>query len=188
VGSYWKLLSDVEKVFNIIFTRHPAPFRVLEDAEGMPSPDEVLQMIACGGENLGCRVDGGEMVPEAQRRMEIVDWFFRVVSDAGGWGHLVECCREFRNFLPEEWNTVCLHVRYVRPGGTFHSGDGGALARVARVLGVSVDTVLRRRLEVPRQLARLALLDHPEGAKNLLRIVPGTKGAKDSRIEQRLLF
>ena len=169
--TYWTLRDRLVEVLELLLCHHPAPFRVLGDPEWELTVDEVIPMLdydAHPRADSGVRVDGGEAVPEAQRICERVDQVGEVIRRVGGWPHVVWCVRDYRESCKEEWNLLVVYQRMMpRPGREMRMGDGGRLAKVAERLGISPDTVLRRRETIVMELAGGILAETPDGCLRL---------------------
>lgn len=169
--TYWSLMDRLVDLLELVLRYHPAPLRVLLDPDFIPSPEEVGPLLSAANprEDLGVRVDGGDAVYEAERRLVRFEGVEETILRAGGWPHIAAAIRLYRDFAPTEWALLADYVRYgIRPGGAVRNGDGGRLARVAALHGVSPETVTERRRRIPVEIARGILSEAPEGGFQLV--------------------
>lgn len=74
-----------------------------------------------------------------------------------GWSALQAAGRECKKLFPRDFEAYRLHVTYIA-GDQWRSGDESTLERIARECGLDARTVRRRRHEVPRRIARAAIM------------------------------
>lgn len=167
--SYWSLLDCLVRCLNLVLRYHPAGLRVLLGQAKPPDMEEICRMLESSStrEELGVRVNSGARIPFAERCLEVEELFCATIEKSGGWKHIAACFREFQEQCPQDWDLFRDHVMWVRPGGIFRLGTG-MLARLAEKHGVSEDTIQRRRHEVVEQVARLILMETPEGGIRLI--------------------
>jgi hypothetical protein len=163
--TYWNLMDDLVDLLELYLRYHPAPLRVLTDPAYEPTAEEIDPMLSAlhPRGDPGVRIDGGESVPEAERRCVRFDEIERTILSAGGWPHIAKTVSDYRDNCPREWKLLGAHVRWIRPGGVFRNGDGGRLSGIAERLGLNQETVIRRRREIVQEMARNCLMESKDG-------------------------
>lgn len=88
-----------------------------------------------------------------------VDLIVRLTApiERATWPAIQAAGREVKALFPADWEAYRLHVTYIDDPVQWRASDESTLARIAARLGVSVQTVSRRREEVPLRIARAAL-------------------------------
>lgn len=88
-----------------------------------------------------------------------VDLIVRLTApiERATWPAIQAAGREVKTLFPADWEAYRLHVTYIDDPVQWRASDESTLARIAARLGISVQTVSRRREEVPLRIARAAL-------------------------------
>lgn len=88
-----------------------------------------------------------------------VDLIVRLTApiERATWPAIQAAGREVKTLFPADWEAYRLHVTYIDDPVQWRASDESTLARIAARLGMSVQTVSRRREEVPLRIARAAL-------------------------------
>lgn len=123
----------------------PPPCRdeLVAAATWRPSGDQPHVSGPQGGDPLTGKVD---LIVRLTAPLERATW--PAIQSAG---------KEVKALFPADWEAYRLHVTYIDDPVQWRASDESTLARIAARLGVSVQTVSRRREEVPLRIARAAL-------------------------------
>ena len=123
----------------------PPPCRdeLVAAATWRPSGDQPHVSGSQDGDPLTAKVD---LIVRLTAPIERVTW--PAIQAAG---------REVKTLFPADWEAYRLHVTYIDDPVQWRASDESTLARIAARLGMSVQTVSRRREEVPLRIARAAL-------------------------------
>jgi len=137
---------------------HPRGLRVLLGDSPEPTTEELAELLDSlqQQDDLGVMVDGGVKAGEGLALYCRVEPILEIVDLAGGWAEIQACARQVRSLEPLAWNLFAECVMWVGSGSRLN--EGGHLERIAQKYGVSVPTVYRWRNEVPKLIARHALL------------------------------
>ncbi len=159
----WGVKRGLAALILLLVRTHPAGFRVLLGEYPEPDGLEIHNMLRALDEDADpeMRVDGGgRTLPEAVRVVESAERFEAIVRQAGGWGHIRRVTGEWAQNYEATWRMVVDHAKWVCGG--FSRLDSSQLDRVARMHGVSRDTVWRRVREFPAALAAAILAEPGE--------------------------
>ena len=101
----------IKAIILFLLSTHPAGLAVLSGKCEYPSPDELNEMLACSKSktDLGVRVQGGSRIPEAQRKVEILEkqkGFFDVLDAHGGKERLAEVITRYEKAYPKEYQIL----------------------------------------------------------------------------------
>ena len=73
------------------------------------------------------------------------------------WPAIQAAGKEVKTLFPADWEAYRMHVTYIDDPVQWRGSDESTLERIASLLGISVQTLMRRREEVPMRIARVAL-------------------------------
>ena len=114
----------------------------------------------------GVRIDGGDDVPKAQNILE--NRAEEIVGYLGGWKNINQAFNAYRAQYPETWTLFEMCALFVRPGGEFRDGKGGAMSMIGQKYdGIVPKTVRRRRDKIIKSIA-LYLITHPHEGEIVL--------------------
>ena len=160
----WDTVDALGRLLDLLLRYHPAPGRVLDGTMDPPSVEDLV--MESRGERVeprdlavvGLAVEGAGLPQEVLEEMAPLE---AALEAAGGWRGVCAAVPRFKELHPGTWDAVLLHVSVVRPGGegTFHTGKGSPLGRVAERFGVSPITMTRWRRRFPAALARVVLAE-----------------------------
>jgi len=143
-------------VIELVAIGHPQGLRVLLGEAPEPSVEEILSLMApMQGDDLGNRVQTFSRKETALDRLCGVEPILSVIQAAGGWGGIVKAVQEVREFERIPWGIFSEGARWIGLGSKLNGS--GHQQRIAEKYGVSLPTVAKWRVEVPRMIARLAL-------------------------------
>jgi hypothetical protein len=165
--SEYRLFEQLEAIIRMLVA---APNGLSFLLGRMPPPttgqiNEMILMYSPPGDDLGTRVEGGLMTPQAERLIYTEETFSAAVEKAGGWPHIHGVSREHMKIYPNTWSIIMGHVRWVRTKIT--RADGSSLSKVADANGVSVETVRNVIRSFPLELAHAILASPREGEFDL---------------------
>ena len=148
-------VEQLTKALELIIMYHPCAFDVLLGVTSPPSDQDWLEMKerARSSEDLGVRVDKDRNLDGFFDTVTFLDEIHRAI-DPVGWKAITDSAQAIKAFYAEDWKIFCLHVRFVQKSRT---GMMSPLQGVAKLTGVSPNTVCRKRREVPRMIARDAM-------------------------------
>ncbi len=149
-------------VIDFVIRCHPMGLRIIAGDVPPPSTEDLMEILS-GFEGLGgcdvARVDASPSGHGPQESLVLkADEMEKILAWAGGWKQIITVTKEYTKAFPKDWGIFIHHVLWIdslRDHSRLHEPQ---LQRVARKFGVSEETVLRRRKEVPRAIARAALL------------------------------
>ena len=151
--SFWEDLNRVTELVELLITCHPQGFRVLLGEVPPPTSREVHEMMNAGRTKLP-----DDFIPtmpnlaEAERIVYDREYFDKSVELGGGWPHIYEVSREFRDSDSRMWSVVMDHVKFV---GRASTRNTSRLKRVARKYGMSQNTVMKYRRDFSLKLAEM---------------------------------
>lgn len=121
-----------------------------------PPSDQILLDVATWPSSNGPHTSGGRVGdPTAAQASALLE--LKGPIESVGWSALQAAGRECKKLFPRDFEAYRLHVTYVA-GDQWRSGDESTLERIARECGLDARTVRRRRHEVPRRIARAAIM------------------------------
>ncbi|WP_143340935.1 hypothetical protein [Dethiosulfovibrio salsuginis] len=147
-------VERLTKIIELLIQRHPRSADVLLGVVPPPTDDEWLEMLRSSPDDLGVRVRTDPYTDRILSEVIKLDEIHRLI-DAAGWESITEAARSIKEFFAEDWKVFCLHCRFVR--GESRISDASSLQKVSRRVGLSPNTVSRKRKEIPRRIARDAL-------------------------------
>ncbi|MFA0887702.1 MAG: hypothetical protein ACC613_01250 [Synergistales bacterium] len=141
-----------------LVTIHPRGLKILLGEAPNPTCEDIAEtFFSAQGEDLGVRIqvnrdrqDALNLLCKAQVIQDLVDL-------AGGWEGLQAATREVREVEALAWNLFADSVRWVHCGSRLNNGTGYAV-RIAERYNVSVRTAVRWRPEIPKIIARIAMM------------------------------
>ena len=149
-------VKQLAKSLDIIASRCPHGLAALVGEAPPPCRDELVAAATWRPSGDQPRVsgsqDGDPLTPK-------VDLIVRLTApiERATWPAIQAAGREVKTLFPADWEAYRLHVTYIDDPVQWRASDESTLARIAARLGVSVQTVSRRREEVPLRIARAAL-------------------------------
>lgn len=149
-------VKQLAKSLDIIASRCPHGLAALVGEAPPPCRDELVAAATWRPSGDLPRVsgsqDGDPLTPK-------VDLIVRLTApiERATWPAIQAAGREVKALFPADWEAYRLHVTYIDDPVQWRASDESTLARIAARLGVSVQTVSRRREEVPLRIARAAL-------------------------------
>ena len=158
----WDTADALGRLLDLLLRYHPAPGRVLAGTMDPPSVGDLV--MESRGERaeardlavVGLAVEGAGLPQDVLEEMAPLE---AALEAAGGWRGICAAVPRFKEFYPEIWSAVLLHVSVVRPGGAFRTATGGTLGRIAERYGVSPETLVQWRKRFPATLARVVLAE-----------------------------
>lgn len=149
-------VKQLAKSLDIIASRCPHGLAALVGEAPPPCRDELVAAATWRPSGDQPRVsgsqDGDPLTPK-------VDLIVRLTApiERATWPAIQAAGREVKTLFPADWEAYRLHVTYIDDPVQWRASDESTLAWIAARLGVSVQTVSRRREEVPLRIARAAL-------------------------------
>ena len=149
-------VKQLAKSLDIIASRCPHGLAALVGEAPPPCRDELVAAATWRPSGDQPRVsgsqDGDPLTPK-------VDLIVRLTApiERATWPAIQAAGREVKTLFPADWEAYRLHVTYLDDPVQWRASDESTLAWIAARLGVSVQTVSRRREEVPLRIARAAL-------------------------------
>jgi len=95
---------------------------------------------------------GDPLTPKVSALIELTEPIEKV-----GWPAIQAAGRELKKLFPIDFEAYRLHLIYIE-GTQWRAGDESTLERIARECRMDARTVRRRRHEVPRRIARAAIM------------------------------
>lgn len=140
-------------LLDLIVSRCDGGAQILTGEVPPPNCDELREAIApMNEERPAVQHDRGDpLIGEAARMVEAE----KIIGDVG-WPKLIEACQTIKRLYPAQWKAFRLHLLMVESPYRW-TANTNALETVAQLCGVSARTVIRRRHDVPRSIAWLAL-------------------------------
>jgi len=155
-------VERLARAIDILVEYYPCAFSVLLGEAEPPTDDEWIEImtrrrlyVSGAAEDPGVRIDRDPDHDGILNQTIALDEVRGVIEKAG-WPAIVESARAIKTFFAEDWEIFCLHVRFVT-GESRMGDDRSPLQKVADSLGVSANTVTRKRRKVPLMIARDAL-------------------------------
>lgn len=148
-----KKVRDVESFINFMLNRHAAGLLVLSGGETWPDTQELYEMVMSehNSDELDVRVQRGQKTPEAQRMIEMVEFYQNAVNNAGGAGRIIEVFNDLRSTSHTKWS-ILKDSNLIRRGRPYLSGDYTART-IAKRHHMHADTMRRNMLVIVQQLA-----------------------------------
>ncbi len=149
-------VKQLAKSLDIIASRCPHGLAALVGEAPPPCRDELVAAATwrpSGDQpHVSGSQDGDPLTPK-------VDLIVRLTApiERATWPAIQAAGREVKTLFPADWEAYRLHVTYIDDPVQWRASDESTLARIAARLGISVQTVSRRREEVPLRIARAAL-------------------------------
>lgn len=149
-------VKQLAKSLDIIASRCPHGLAALVGEAPPPCRDELVAAATWRPSGDQPRVsgsqDGDPLTPK-------VDLIVRLTApiERATWPAIQAAGKEVKTLFPADWEAYRLHVTYIDDPVQWRASDESTLARIAARLGMSVQTVSRRREEVPLRIARAAL-------------------------------
>lgn len=152
-------MDEVRKLarsIDTIATRCPHGLAIIV-GEYPPPSDNVLREVATWKPaSEGPHTNGGgnndPLIAQVAALLELKEPIENV-----GWSAIQAAGRECKKLFPRDFEAYRLHVTYIA-GDQWRSGDESTLERISRECGLDARTVRRRRHEVPRRIARAAIM------------------------------
>ena len=152
-------LSEVVKFIKFVVTRCDDGLAILLGNVDPPSSVMLYELKRGAQTEYGVRIDGGDDVPKAQNILE--NRAEEIVGYLGGWKNINQAFNAYRAQYPETWTLFEMCALFVRPGGEFRDGKGGAMSMIGQKYdGIVPKTVRRRRDKIIKSIA-LYLITHP---------------------------
>lgn len=159
-------LSEVVKFIKFVVTRCDDGLAILLGNVDPPSSVMLYELKRGAQTEYGVRIDGGDDVPKAQNILE--NRAEEIVGYLGGWKNINQAFNAYRAQYPETWTLFEMCALFVRPGGEFRDGKGGAMSMIGQKYdGIVPKTVRRRRDKIIKSIA-LYLITHPHEGEIVL--------------------
>lgn len=159
-------LSEVVKFIKFVVTRCDDGLAILLGNVDPPSSVMLYELKRGAQTEYGVRIDGGDDVPKAQNILE--NRAEEIVGYLGGWKNINQAFNAYRAQYPETWTLFEMCALFVRPGGAFRDGKGGAMSIIGQKYdGIVPKTVRRRRDKIIKSIA-LYLITHPHEGEIVL--------------------
>jgi hypothetical protein len=153
----YRLFEQLEAVIQMLIAS-PKGLSILLGRTPPPTTEQIGEMIMAFSStscDLGVRVDGGLVIPQAERLIYTEQSFNAIIAEVGGWKHINAVAKGYMKLYPNAWAIVMNHTRWVRT--KISRIDGSSLKKVADAYQCSVETVRNTINSFPRELARAIL-------------------------------
>ncbi len=116
-----KSVKRIKGIIYFLISTHPTGLAVLSGQCPFPSPEELHEMIAFSqphGE-LGVRVGGGQLIYEAQRKIETLEseaTMFDVLKEHGGTERLYDVVKDYEKAYPKNYQILVEIGNRGKPG------------------------------------------------------------------------
>jgi hypothetical protein len=162
--SDYRLYEQLKAIIEMLVA-YPKGLSILLGRVSPPTTEQINEMILMfepAGPEIGVRVEGGKMIPKAERLIYTEQAFSAVIAETGGWPHINEVARGFMKAFPNTWHIVSSHTRWVKTKIT--RMDGSTMRKVAEINGCSIEGVRNTINSFPLELAK-SILNSPLNGK-----------------------
>lgn len=149
-------VKQLAKSLDIIASRCPHGLAALVGEAPPPCRDELVAAATWRPSGDLPHVSGSQDGDPLTAKVDLIVRLTAPIERAT-WPAIQAAGREVKALFPTDWEAYRLHVTYIDDPVQWRASDESTLARIAARLGVSVQTVSRRREEVPLRIARAAL-------------------------------
>lgn len=149
-------VKQLAKSLDIIASRCPHGLAALVGEAPPPCRDELVAAATWRPSGDLPHVSGSQDGDPLTAKVDLIVRLTAPIERAT-WPAIQAAGREVKALFPADWEAYRLHVTYIDDPVQWRASDESTLARIAARLGVSVQTVSRRREEVPLRIARAAL-------------------------------
>lgn len=149
-------VKQLAKSLDIIASRCPHGLAALVGEAPPPCRDELVAAATWRPSGDLPHVSGSQDGDPLTAKVDLIVRLTAPIERAT-WPAIQAAGREVKTLFPADWEAYRLHVTYIDDPVQWRASDESTLARIAARLGVSVQTVSRRREEVPLRIARAAL-------------------------------
>ena len=169
-SNFYEKLKRVTGLIELLIRCHPQGFYILLGKIPEPTSKEIHEMMNSLREKMP-----EDFIPtmpnfttEAERIVFDSEFFNESVKIAGGWAHIHNVSREFKNAYSRLWAVTLDHIKFV---GSATSRYQSQLGYVAAYYGLSPKTVTKYRKEFSENLARTILM--PSADSENFYLLPG---------------
>lgn len=149
-------VRQLARSIDAIAAKCPHGLAIITGEYPPPSDAVLLEIATWRPASDSPHVSGGEtedpLLPQVSALLQLKE-----PIESVGWAALQAAGRECKRLFPKDFEAYRLHVTYVS-GGQWRIGDESTLTRIARECGLDPRTVRRRRYEVPKRIARAAIM------------------------------
>lgn len=149
-------VKQLAKSLDIIASRCPHGLAALVGEAPPPCRDELVAAATWRPSGDLPHVSGSQDGDPLTAKVDLIVRLTAPIERAT-WPAIQAAGREVKTLFPADWEAYRLHVTYIDDPVQWRASDESTLARIAARLGISVQTVSRRREEVPLRIARAAL-------------------------------
>lgn len=149
-------VKQLAKSLDIIASRCPHGLAALVGEAPPPCRDELVAAATWRPSGDQPHVPGPQGGDPLTAKIDLIVRLTAPIERAT-WPAIQAAGREVKTLFPADWEAYRLHVTYIDDPVQWRASDESTLARIAARLGMSVQTVSRRREEVPLRIARAAL-------------------------------
>lgn len=149
-------VKQLAKSLDIIASRCPHGLAALVGEAPPPCRDELVAAATWRPSGDLPHVSGSQDGDPLTAKVDLIVRLTAPIERAT-WPAIQAAGREVKTLFPADWEAYRLHVTYIDDPVQWRASDESTLARIAARLGMSVQTVSRRREEVPLRIARAAL-------------------------------
>lgn len=149
-------VKQLAKSLDIIASRCPHGLAALVGEAPPPCRDELVAAATWRPSGEAPHVPGPQDGDPLTAKVDLIVRLTAPIERAT-WPAIQSAGREVKTLFPADWEAYRLHVTYIDDPVQWRASDESTLARIAARLGMSVQTVSRRREEVPLRIARAAL-------------------------------
>ncbi len=155
--SLTKMVEKLGCFVELLIRCHPRGFSILLGDDPPPDSRVVHEMLSSLRVPMPSdfKPSVRSNFTEAEQIVSDSDYFDSLVSLAGGWKHINEVSREFREVSPRYWAIVIDHVKFVSVKTERYMSKLGYVADKHKV---APNTVMKYRREFPVRLATMLLM------------------------------
>ena len=180
-----KRIPRLVAVIELLLQYHPKALRILV-GEYVPDLMELSEIVQAASE-VEENAPNASGLPKSKQLANIVrgESIQSVIDEVGGWEHLSEAVRLYRDNFPKTWAIFVDHVFSVEPGRATRLEEQTQLKRIADKHGFCIATICEKRKIVPEAIARYAEMA-PRGELRLL--ADGPIRAEDAERARQEIF
>lgn len=157
-------VKRLAKSLDIIASRCPRGLAALIGEAPPPTRDELVAAAVWRPSEEMPHVSGSRPEDPMEGKVDAIIRLMAPIEHVT-WGAIQTAGKEVKTLFPEDWEAYRLHVTYIDDPVQWRASDKSTMERIADRLGISVQTINRRRKEVPLRIARVALAGAQKAAK-----------------------
>ncbi|WP_198469011.1 hypothetical protein [Acetomicrobium sp. S15 = DSM 107314] len=161
-------IRQVADIIEFVVIYHPQGLRILSGEVPPPSSSELADIIA-PFQDQSKENERVDLTPLGHAPQESLifkaDKIDEILDYAGGWERIVTAAKEYRKSFPQSWAIFVDHVVWIDSMRGHSRLQESQMRNLSIKHNVSESTIRRRRQEVPRAIARAAVLAPVAGWK-----------------------